>query len=62
MPLPDTTVPESQTKQPLLPLAPRDVERRRREMALTTRWLRELRGASDGDARPTARFTRPAKH
>jgi hypothetical protein len=34
-------------------------------MALTARWLRELRGKTAGavgDARPAARFTRPAKH
>jgi len=47
------------------PITPRPDLQRRREMALTARWLRELRGrasSTTGDARPTARFTRPVKH
>ena len=41
-----------------------DVQRRRRELALTAKWLRELRGAKGpaSDARPAGRFTRPVKH
>jgi hypothetical protein len=38
------------------------VQRRRRELALTTRWLRELRGVSEAGTRPAARFTRPTEH
>jgi hypothetical protein len=38
-----------------------DVQRRRREMALTAIWLRELRGltGSAADLTGSARFTRP---
>jgi hypothetical protein len=47
---------------PPLPITPRpDTQRRRREVALTARWLRELRGGGTGDARPAAQFTRPVK-
>jgi hypothetical protein len=38
-----------------------DVQRRRRELALTTRWLRELRGTGTDATRPAARFTRPTE-
>jgi hypothetical protein len=37
-----------------------DIQRRRRELALTARWLRELGGAQG--ARPAARFARPTEH
>ena len=47
-----------------LPAALRPDLQRRREIALTARWLRELGGKSPltGGARPAAQFTRPAKH
>ena len=49
---------------PLVP-ATRPELRRRREIALTARWLRQLGGKASGpagEARPAARFTRPTKH
>jgi hypothetical protein len=49
---------------PLIPPTRPDLQRRR-EMALTARWLRELGGraaSATTSARPAARFTRPVKH
>jgi hypothetical protein len=55
-----TTSQDASSARPSLPLRA-DVQRRRRELALTTRWLRELRSVSAA-TRPAARFTRPTEH
>ena len=61
-----TQTPDDALSPPLVPTTRPDLQRRR-ELALTTRWLRELRGrtassSGAGDARPAGRFTRPVKN
>ena len=54
-----SSTPQDTARQALASLAARpDVQRRRRELALTTRWLRELRVAN-AETR-AGRFTRPS--
>ena len=47
---------------PVSPTDRQDVQRRRREVALTARWLRDLRGVAAAQSatpsRPSPRFTR----
>ena len=60
-----TQTPDDALTPPLTPTSARpDVQRRRRELALTAKWLRELRGATQpvGRPRPAGRFTRPVKN
>jgi hypothetical protein len=54
-----SSTPNDTARQALASLAARpDVQRRRRELAQTTRWLRELRGVSAQNR--AGRFTRPS--